>query len=102
MESPIPWTRTLNFWVSFWTRPQNTLSNMNIIFRMAKFYYFMHMQFKLGLYGENARKQKKSTKYKKTAQKITKLLEVSCYHMWRLGKKFEEVWSKWRRQTYKT
>jgi hypothetical protein len=59
---------------------------MNIIFRMAKFHYFMHLQFKLGLYGENARKQKKSTKYNKTAQKITKLLEVSCYHMWRLEK----------------
>jgi hypothetical protein len=53
---------------------------------MAKFHYFMHLQFKHGLYGENSRKQKKSTKYSKTTQKITKLLEVSYYHMWRLGK----------------
>jgi hypothetical protein len=51
----------------------------------------MHLQFKLGLYGENSRKRKKSTEYSKTAQKITKLLEVSCYHMWRLEKNFKEV-----------
>jgi hypothetical protein len=50
----------------------------------------MHLQFKLGLYGENSRKQKKSTKYNKTAQKIMKLLEVSCYHMWRLEKKLRK------------
>jgi len=45
----LAWTRPSNFWVGSCTWSKNTLFNMNIIFRMAAFDYFMHLQFKFGL-----------------------------------------------------